>query len=218
MRIMRCGSGLRRFGHCARRHSCDLASTDPWRLPRAGRYKQLARGVPNESWRAWPHLPAPQLRRQTVVAVVDGVGVVVDVVVDVVVGVVGRSGVVVGVVSGVVVGPGTSAGVVPGVVPGVVVVGPGTSAGVVPGVVPGVVVVGPGTPAGVVVAVVVGSLLEGEAAAWAGTNTALTIGLVHVAGNRTVVATPPIVKIFRSCLRSGPLFELICPLNARLSH
>ena len=59
----------------------------------------------------------------------------------------------------------------------------------------------------VVVVVVVGA---GEAAAWAGTITDLTIGFVHLLGNAKVVAMPPIVAIFRIRLRSGPFcFESI---------
>lgn len=46
---------------------------------------------------------------------------------------------------------------------------------------------------------------EGEAAACAGTITDFTIGVVHLAGNSTVVATPPSAKIFRICRRSCSL-------------
>ncbi len=138
-----------------------------------------------------------------VVPVVDVVGVV-DVVVVPVVDVVGVVDVVVvpvvdvvGVVDvAVVLGPPA------GVVDVAVVLGPP------PGVVDVAVVLGP--PPGVVEVVVV-LLPLGEAAAWAGTITDLTIGFVHLDGNNTAVATPPIVKIFRIWRRSCRLPESILP-------
>lgn len=63
---------------------------------------------------------------------------------------------------------------------------------------PDVVVVGPDV-------VVVSSsrrLSRGDACACAGTTTAFTRGLVQLVGMTSAVATPPIVKIFRTCLRS----------------
>ena len=74
-----------------------------------------------------------------------------------------------------------------------------------------IVVVGVGPGAGVV-GFVWGGL--GEAAAWAGTMIDFTIGAVHLDGNKTVVATPPMVKIFRICLRSGALRVSIVPPKA----
>ena len=63
-----------------------------------------------------------------------------------------------------------------------------------------VVVVG----GGVVAVVDVGGTVVGgaEAAACAGTMTALISGLVHLPGNATAVATPPITRTFITLRRS----------------
>ena len=73
------------------------------------------------------------------------------------------------------------------------------------------VVLGAGPGAGVVVVFFGLGVVLGEAAAWAGTMIDFTIGAVHLDGNKTVVATPPMVKIFRICLRSGALRVSIVP-------
>ena len=68
-----------------------------------------------------------------------------------------------------------------------------------------VVVVGGTVVGGGVVAVVdVGGTVVGgaEAAACAGTMTALISGLVHLPGNATAVATPPITRTFITLRRS----------------